>query len=473
MTSTSVKDVSTVMKSFVSNTGSSVGNNAKTSFQEVWNSQTGKNEASDTSANDNKKVSGDVDSAQRGESLRAREVTNTQQKQEPVEENRPVEAVDDQKLEEAMEVLGTAATELMQEIAATFEMPVEELEQLMAEMNMEPVDVLNPDKLSALLLEAGGATDSLALLTDEGLCNNFQTLMNQQKELLAQVSEKLQMTPEQLTQLVDEMDSFRADAEGVLMTPNAEVVEETTPQIVVEVDETQVQQTDANGKSAEVLTESGVAAEKTVVDTEENPTNQTNSDGGNEQHTDNAKEQPGNLLLQNVKTDNFTSELQQLGESTSVWNENTENIMRQIMDYMKIQVKADTSSLEMQLHPASLGTLQVQVASKGGVLTANFITENEAVKAALESQMVQLKESFAEQGVKVEAIEVTVQTHQFESNLEQGRGRQQEEMTRKGRPRRINLNASLGMEDMADMTEEEMLAADMMTANGNTVDYTA
>ena len=120
--------------------------------------------------------------------------------------------------------------------------------------------------------------------------------------------------------------------------------------------------------------------------------------------------------------------------------------MRQIMDYMKVSVKADSSDLEMQLHPQSLGTLHVQVASKNGVVTANFITQNETVKAALESQMVQLKESFAEQGVKVEAIEVTVQTHPFEQNLEQGRGNQSDQESGAGvsrrRTRRINLNTA-------------------------------
>ena len=73
--------------------------------------------------------------------------------------------------------------------------------------------------------------------------------------------------------------------------------------------------------------------------------------------------------------------------------------MRQIMDYMKVSVKADSSELEMQLHPQSLGTLHIQMASRNGVVTANFIAQNETVKAALESQMVQLKENFAEQGV--------------------------------------------------------------------------
>ena len=144
--------------------------------------------------------------------------------------------------------------------------------------------------------------------------------------------------------------------------------------------------------------------------------------------------------------------------------------MRQIMDYMKIQVKPDLSNLEMQLHPESLGTVHVQVASKAGVVTAHFITQNEAVKAALESQMVQLQDNFSEQGIKVEAIEVTVQTHQFEQNLDQGQGRHQEEGTGKSKTRKINLNEPLNIEEME---EEEVIAAEMMTANGSTVDYTA
>ena len=66
--------------------------------------------------------------------------------------------------------------------------------------------------------------------------------------------------------------------------------------------------------------------------------------------------------------------------------------MRQIMDYMKVSVKADSSELEMQLHPQSLGTLHIQMASRNGVVTANINAQNETVKAALQSQKVQLKE---------------------------------------------------------------------------------
>lgn len=447
--STSVKGVSTVMNSYVSNVGNAMGTGAKASFQDVWSNQTDKNEAFDTSTATNKKVSDGVDSTRRGEALKAKDRARITKQEDNMADKPVTESLDEKKLEEAMEVLGAAATELMQEIADAFGMTMEELEQLMADMNMEPIDVLNLEDLSALLLQAGGAADSLALLTDENLCSNFQMIMNRQKEMFAELSESLQMTPEQLTQFIEEMDTYALDEQPL--------------QITVETDMEQNSEADALGKDVSVLTEDALTkAESSATDNK-----------AQEQLSGDANEQTGNLLLQNLKADNLNPEPQQVSEGASVWNENTENIMRQIMDFMKIQVNAETSSLEMQLHPASLGTLQVQVASKGGVLTANFIAENETVKSVLESQMIQLKESFAEQGVKVEAIEVTVQTHQFERNLEQGRGRQQEEPERKGRTRRINLNTSLSLDEMDDMTQEEQLAAEIMNANGSTVDYTA
>ena len=86
--------------------------------------------------------------------------------------------------------------------------------------------------------------------------------------------------------------------------------------------------------------------------------------------------------------------------------------------------------------------------------------------------MIQLKNQFEEQGVKVEAIEVTVQTHEFERNLDQGRGNRQSgrESSRKTRVRKIDLNNPIQSEEFF---EEDELARSMMEAGGNTVDYTA
>ena len=152
----------------------------------------------------------------------------------------------------------------------------------------------------------------------------------------------------------------------------------------------------------------------------------------------------------------------------------TQNIMRQILDYMKVQIRPETTSLEMQLHPASLGTLQIQLASKGGAVTAQFIAENEAVKAALENQMIQLRENFEEQGIRVEAIEVSVQTGRFEQSYEEQERNGEERQTSRARTgRRLRLDARTALEQTADLTDDERLAADLMAANGGTVDYMA
>ncbi|MDE6641475.1 MAG: flagellar hook-length control protein FliK, partial [Acetatifactor sp.] len=250
--------------------------------------------------------------------------------------------------------------------------------------------------------------------------------------------------------------------------PVVEVTDETIPPVA---EESPKQTEDTEREPKENFEAVRPAEQNASEQTQKNEGTDGNRNQKDNRH-EGGREQGLNLFAQNLKAEQYEPQVQQADRTESAWDTDTQNIMRQIMDYMKVNLKADMSTMEMQLHPASLGTLQVQIASKGGVVTANFITQNEAVKAALESQMVQLQERFEEQGVKVEAIEVTVQTHQFEQNLEQGRrgGGQEQESAKKGRVRRINLNDSLLPEDME---EEDALAKDIMIANGNTVDYTA
>ena len=79
-----------------------------------------------------------------------------------------------------------------------------------------------------------------------------------------------------------------------------------------------------------------------------------------------------------------------------------------------------------------------------------------------------------EQGIKVEAVEVTVSAHAFERNLSdngQNRGEQPEAEAKRKRVRGINLDG--GIEDIEELDEEDQVTADMMRRQGNTVDYMA
>ena len=424
--------------------------NAGTGFQAVWNKT--QNNAQ-TTGNGGRTTDGCND-VRRGEALRTGDrqrdnLTGTQEKSDVKAEDG-----DAKDLEKVQEVLGTIVQNLIGQIKETFSVSEEELQGVMDELGMTETDLMDPAQLNELLMAVSGAEDSFALLTDEELYGNVKSILDLQKDLTGQAQEELQLTPEKWQDAVTKV-----------------VTEE--PVITVEVEDHATDAAERLQSDVELPTVEQEPEEKIqapVQNTQEEKT----KDSGNRHESQTAGQQ-GNLLLQNLKEENFFSGLQQASQTEGTQTTDTQDIMRQIMDYMKVSVKADSSDLEMQLHPQSLGTLHVQVASKNGVVTANFITQNETVKAALESQMVQLKESFAEQGVKVEAIEVTVQTHSFEQNLEQGRGNQSDQESGAGvsrrRTRRINLNTAF-VED-EPQTEEDRIAADIMSANGNTVDFTA
>lgn len=197
------------------------------------------------------------------------------------------------------------------------------------------------------------------------------------------------------------------------------------------------------------------------------------SDMGHGQEGANAGQHAaGNAILQNLVEQAETVEApveQPVYQSTQ-----TEQIMNQIVEYMKINVSEDMQKMELQLHPASLGTVNVQIAAKDGVITAQFTTQNETVRAVIESQMIQLKEQFEEQGIKVDAVEVTVANHAYGEQSFEGQetADQDKSGTKKG-TRKINLDQFGEEDDLAELEDSERIAVEMMQANGNTVDYMA
>lgn len=320
--------------------------------------------------------------------------------------------------------------DILTQMAETFEIPVEQVTQTMETLELQPMDLVEENGLNELLTEIAGVEDSMTLLTDEETYQKFNDVKDFYGKLVEEISNDLNLPKEQLTewsQKIKENDNNRmVQTDFKTVAP-----EETTPDIQV----------------------------KNTADKEE----------------PNRENQPSNSFEQALSQ--TPEELQMNPDGRVVEAEegfttpDTQNIMKQIMDYMKVEIKPDMSDLEMQLHPASLGTVQIHLSSKGGAITAQFITQNEAVKAAVEGQMIQLQENFEQQGIKVEAIEVSVQTNEFSRNLEQGQNGQNRGTEKRSQgTRRIRLEGGNLPEDLS---EEEQITAEMMAANGNTVDFTA
>lgn len=464
MTSTPVKDVGFGWNGPMGAPG--VQGRTPGGFQAVWDSQKPDGNAPEPQREDAGKLKKTP-----GDSWKARDEHRARTKER--EPSRNVEErtdIPEDELERAAETLGTAAAEIISQVAETLGVTVEEVQEVMEGLGMDALDALDPGRLGELITAVSGEEDLASLLTDEPLYGSYKELMQQLTQALDGAAEELDVELPQLQEIGAQLRGLQAE-EGTAAPaePAVEVSVETEEGPVP--GKTEDSEPEPLGDpGADAAAEARTAVER--ADGEGAASRKGSHDERKSgDHQDNRGEAP-NFFAQAFRADPSSAQVQQAAGAESPWDADTQNIMRQIMDYMKWNLKGDLSSMEMQLHPASLGTLQVQVASKGGVVTANFIAQNETVKAALESQMIQLKEQFAEQGVKVEAIEVSVQTRQFEQNLDQGRGSagQGREPARKGRVRRLNADDLTVGEEMA---EEEQLARNLMAQNGGTVDYTA
>lgn len=466
MTSTPVKNVGQLLnfvegKSFPKTTG---GMNQAGSFGDVMS----RTQSGGLSGRNQNAAAGKTGRTPAAAQTNRKEVVKSEK---PVKESVKTEDVTTQQSQAAEE----AGREMVQETAKELDVTPKEVEEAMEELGFSPISLLDPANLRQLILQISGEQDATALLTDEGLFAKLQALLDAAAQIKAGLAEELDLSPEDLQTMLKAMEEGKdLQAEEGLNQEIEGTAEENAPQITVEVkaggDEIKLN-TDEKGNvtgTAEVIPSNAV--EKT---SDQSADAQGKNSGQGKDQSENMMH-AGNQLLEGLQQDKVQMAEAPFEQTAAYFSEQTKDIMDQIMDYMKIQLKPGMEQLEMQLHPASLGTVQVQLSTRGGEVTAQFHVQNETVKAAIESQISTLQESFKEQGLKVQEIQVAVESHGFESNLWQGQGREENASSQNGRktPRRINLN-ELGDFFEEEASEEEVLAAKMMEANGSTVDYTA
>ena len=148
------------------------------------------------------------------------------------------------------------------------------------------------------------------------------------------------------------------------------------------------------------------------------------------------------------------------------------DIVRQVVDSVRVTSASQLQSIEVALNPENLGKVTMNVSSRNGVVTAQLIAENEQVKKALETQMVTLKERFDQQGLKVDAVEVTVQSHSFEANENLKGNDSEEQKNQKKSSGHISLDSLDDLDD-SELSSEELRARDMIQNGVSSVEYSA
>ena len=374
-------------------------------------------------------------------------------------------------------------------VCAVLDVTDEELEKMLAESGMCITDLLNQSNLADFVTDNLADGDAMKLLTDSSISQVYSELGSEIKNLISNVSDELGVSAGELADMLKQFDAMQTDVQPDKTTENLddilavnmqngtvdEPVVENTLQSAVNGRQTVTdadagQQTTQQAKTDDAVQTVNQQATGTL---EEKITLTSDNNTGSEMTGNGSESLSGQFLetlISNVDNSiNAESAFEGYGVSS-------EEIVRQIIDAVKVNVNSASTEMELQLHPESLGKVNLVVAAKDGIITAQIAAQDEAVKNVIENQLVMLKEGFEQQGLKVEAVEVTVQSHGFEAgkNLE-GRSDDTDGENEGGhrQTRKLTLdeiNALIGDEDL---TDDENLAVEMMRATGGNVDYMA
>lgn len=354
-----------------------------------------------------------------------------------------------------------AADKMLSDTADELSITEEELLSMLQSLSLTPVDLLTQEGLQQVVLAVSGETDFANFLTDETMFTTLQNLSGELQTTLSDLADELGISKDEVQDFLTAFADKAGDASALQaeVLPTEEVPDEETEDAVTDVKNSFDTENAADGKTVSEVTVPGKEVEK-----------QTRKETSGEEKSFNGDKAFDNFA-QSLKTGQ-TENAQAAAEITPHFDVETENIIRQITDYMRGNVTDGVSEMDMQLHPANLGSVHIHLEAKEGVLTAQFTAQNESVKAALESQMIQLRDSFEEQGLTVESIEVMVSSQKFDQSYEEAESHANDTGSRSGRQRTRRVSLHVSMED-EELSDEEILAKEVLKGQGSTVEFTA
>lgn len=340
------------------------------------------------------------------------------------------------------------ANALVVNLADILNVSVEELEEYISDKDLTIADLSNNEIIQQMVVDFTEVENPIDIISDSEAYEIYTSIQGSISEfkqfaLDNDIDLETNIIPEEKDALVSDL---RAEDLDILKETDLDILKETDIEITIDdfADDNQVNLKNIDNKDSK---------------------KDTDNDSSN------------NLLANNGSNVNElnANELSSAHETPAAYTDiNAQDIYDQIGEYIRNLSSENIQEIEMKLQPETLGTIQVKVTQSEGVMKAEFVTTNESVKAMLEGQLIQLKEDFERSGLKVDDVEVRVNTNAFnESTDSDSRDDANEAAQRMSAPRRINLAGLESLDELEEMEEEERVVAEMMTANGNSLDYKA
>ncbi len=351
--------------------------------------------------------------------------------------------IDDAEIAEAVKDVVAAFCEV-------FNITPEELSEFLTDNDIAVTELLDTTNVQDIVMQFNGIDNTADILTNDVVFDAIKNLEDKVAEITNGMEDVLNIDNDTVIKTFEELNFINNDSYDVIDDYDRE---ELNP-VKVEI------------------------SEETIVETKDDITKSAvnmASDTKKEEKND-SRQESDNHLTQNVNNNQTVSHNDTVvnTEQNQVFSSRAQEIYNQIGEYIRNLSSENIQEIEMRLQPETLGTLHVKITQSEGVMKAEFITQNENVRAAVESQLIQLKEDFDRSGIRVDEVEVRVSTNEFnEATQQDSRDEENEAASRNTATRRINLTDGIALEDIDEYEEEEKITVEMMTANGNSLDYKA
>jgi len=361
--------------------------------------------------------------------------------------------IDDTDIEKAV---AEAYSQIINVIADALNANPDEIKGIINELDINLNALSDNQNVIKIVSKYLGINNPVNVLTNDEAINAVKEINQSISEIINELKDEFAITDDGLKDLLSKIDTVR-DTENI-----EDIINDETGNVDASDDIIKV--SDENNNKINIDSENdNIVPEKTTVKNEEN------ANAGNNKEFNTDRESKSELYLNENGMESIVSNLKNTITDNILTEDGiADKIIKQITDDIRLYAKADTTSLEIQLEPETLGKVGITVTSKAGTITAQLVVQNEVAKEAIESQMATLKESFASQDIKVDAVEVTIASKEFEQNLDKGAGNSSEQNENK---RRKHISTEELAEINGNATDKETSIDNVLKEMGTTVNY--
>ncbi len=306
--------------------------------------------------------------------------------------------------------------EIVKAIADKTGLSIDEINAALEKAGLEASDLIDANNLLSFMMALTDVESPIDLISVDGVKDIMSEIKNvfEESEKFADFASNQAKLEENLkTSEIKQTDIVKADenqtdisSEKLKTDTNAEITQAVS---LEEVDLSETKNRYEKNSDKNFVYQEEKSADNLNVVVSASGAEKDDTGGFFQNQSFLSKGESSQVNVAGVVMDNITKALNEAVLRTeSTKNVDTAEIIKQIIDKVKVGINKDVTELKISLKPEELGDVTLRIASHNGIVTAQITAESQRVKEIIEAGFNQLKQALSDAGVEVSQLEVNV-----------------------------------------------------------------